>query len=82
MINVEVTPEVRKKAQGLRIEGKLNKQINFLKNNPRHPSLRFRRYVELKGEEIWKFEIDLNWWALTLRSNEGTVRVFRIIHHP
>jgi hypothetical protein len=82
VINVEVTENVWKKAKKLHLERKLKKQIGYLVSNPRHHSLRFKRYVALSGKEIWKFEIDLNWWALTIKPSDNTISVYTIIHHP
>ena len=84
MINVEVTKEVWKKAKNLKIEKKLKKQIGFLKlgSNPPYPSLRLQPYVELKNREVWKFEIDLNWWGLTIKTAKDTIKIYNIIHHP
>jgi len=82
VINVEVTDKVWKKAKKLNIEKKLRKQIGYLETNPRQTSLRFKKYVALKDREIWKFEIDLNWWGLTIKPTENTIKVYNIIHHP
>lgn len=82
MINVEVTETAKNKAKQLHIEKKLEKQVKFLSVDPHYPSLRFKPYVALKGKEVWKFEIDLNWWGLTVKTPENTIRVYNIIHHP
>ena len=68
---IEFTERLRKDYRALpkRIQEKLKKQVGFLAENPRHPSLRTHR---IRGSDrYWEFYIDDAWRCVFRR--EGNV---------
>lgn len=59
-MRVVFTPEFKEelKAMPLVIQRKFYKQVHFLANDLRHPSLRAKKYSE--SEDIWQARVDRN----------------------
>jgi hypothetical protein len=55
-------PEVRVRA---------DKQFSLLKSNPQHPSLRFKKVGERRGNEVWSARVTLNYRALAIKRADG-----------
>jgi hypothetical protein len=49
------------------IRARADKQFGLLKKNPQHPSLQFKKLVELKGQEIWSARVTLKYRALAVK---------------
>jgi hypothetical protein len=49
------------------IRDRADKQFALLKNNPQHPSLRFKKLGERHGQEIWSARVTEKYRALALR---------------
>lgn len=81
MINVIVTQNAKDKAKIYQVRKKLDKQVEFLKVNTRHPSLKFKPVESMKG--VWRFRLDKHYWALTMKEPNqiNTLRVYDVIKH-
>lgn len=79
MVNVEVTEYAKKKAKKYQVLKRLDKQVKFLAENPRHPSLKLQPLVE-SNKEIWKFRITKHYWGLVAKIY-GDLRVHDVIKH-
>lgn len=81
MINVEVTENATNKAVGYQVKRKLDKQVEFIKVNNRHPSLDFKPLQSIKG--VWRFRINDHYWGLTIKdpNKKNTLRVYDVIKH-
>jgi len=79
VVNVEVTEYAKKKAKKYQILKQLDKQVKFLAENPRHPSLKLQPLVE-SNKEIWKFRITKNYWGL-VEKIYCNLRVHDVIKH-
>jgi hypothetical protein len=44
-----------------------DKQFALLRDNPRHPSLHFKKLIERNGQEIWSARVTLKYRALAAR---------------
>ena len=80
MINVEITENATSKAKRYQVKKKFDKQIEFLKVNPKHTSLKFQPYIAIRG--VWKFRIDLHYWGLVVKPAPNTIKVYDVIKHP
>lgn len=82
MINVDVTDNAKNKAKRYQVAKKLDKQIEFLKNNTKHPSLDYKPMQALKG--IWRFRVNDHYWALAIKdaNKQNTLKVYDVIKHP
>ena len=49
------------------IRARADKQFALLKNNPRHPSLQFKKLGERNGQEIWSARVTLKYRALAAK---------------
>jgi hypothetical protein len=49
------------------IRARADKQFVLLKNNPHHPSLKFKKLGDRKGHEIWSARVTLKYRALAFR---------------
>ena len=49
------------------IRARVDKQFVLLKNNPRHPSLQFKKLGDRNGQEIWSAQATLKYRALAVR---------------
>lgn len=63
-------PEVREK---------FYKQVEFLKENIRHPSLRAKKYGGV--DNIWQARVDKN-VRFYFKIEDGVYRLLRILRHP
>lgn len=81
MINVDVTENAVNKAKTYQVKRKLDKQVEFLKANTKHPSLDFKPLESIKG--VWRFRLDKHYWGLTIKDpdKENTLRVYDVIKH-
>lgn len=52
------------------IRARADKQFALLKNNPRHPSLQFKKLGERSGQEIWSARVTLKYRALAARFSD------------
>lgn len=80
MVDVEVTENAISKAKGYQVKKKLDKQVRFLQNNPRHNSLKFQDWKEVPG--VYKFRVDLHYWGLVTKTGKNKMRVHDVIKHP
>ena len=80
MVNVEATDNANQKALGYQVKRKLDKQIGFLRDNPRHNSLKFQKYKEIPG--VWKFRVDKHFWGLVIKPEKNKLRVYDVVPHP
>jgi len=79
VVNVEVTDNAKNKAKGYQALKQLYKQVGFLAQNPRHPSL---KYQPLKsGKDIWKFRVTKHYWGLTIKVGSNDLKVYDVIKH-
>jgi mRNA interferase RelE/StbE len=67
-IEIVFTEELKKSYQELpqKMKNKFNKQVKFLKTNPKHPSLKIHRL-----NDEWEFYIDIHYRCFFLK--EGNV---------
>lgn len=81
VINVIVTQNAKDKATNYQVKKKLDKQVEFLKVNTKHPSLKFEPVESMKG--VWRFRLDKHFWALAMKepNRVNTLRVFDVIKH-
>lgn len=49
------------------IKSRANRQFLILKNDPRHPSLQFKKIGMSRGQEVWSARVTLNYGALALK---------------
>jgi len=49
------------------IRGRADKQFALLKDNPQHPSLRFKKIGDREDHEVWSARITLKYRALALK---------------
>ncbi len=84
MIDVEITLNARNKAKKYQVQKKLDKQVEFLKDNPRHGSLNYKPMEALKDLGIWRFRLDKHYWALTRKNPNklDSIEVYDVIIHP
>lgn len=63
-VRIRVTREFSKKYRNLPefIQKKVNKQLKFLSNNPRHPSLKIH-----KMNDEWEFYVDIHYRCIFYR---------------
>lgn len=63
-VKIRVTEEFSKKYRNLPefIQKKVNKQLKFLSNNPRHPSLKIH-----KMNDEWEFYVDIHYRCIFQR---------------
>lgn len=80
MVDVEVTNNAIEKAKGYQVKKKLEKQVSFLRRNPRHNSLKFQNFKEIPG--VWKFCVDKHYWGLVTKLGKNRIRVYDVIKHP
>lgn len=66
-------------ALSLAIKKKTNKQLEFLVNNFRHPSLRCKKYDE--DSDIWQARIDRD-WRFYFKIEKDFYVLLTIIKHP
>ena len=50
-----------------------NKQFALLRENPRHPSLHFKKLTERNGQEIWSARVTRKYRALAARVGDDYV---------
>ena len=82
MINVlPLNKGLIKKIKKYNIEKKFLKQLNLLKNNPHHPSLKVK-LLEPKEYGIYSFRIDKKFRALFIfRREERAIEIINITVH-
>lgn len=80
MVNVEVTDNAKNKARGYQVTKQLEKQIKFLANNPKHPSLKLQPLVE-SSKQIWKFRVTKHYWGLVIKVGPNDLKVYDVIKH-
>lgn len=80
VINVVIEERAKKNAKGFRVERQFNKQIEFLKINPRYPSL---HYQPLEGGlGLWRFRVTKKYWGVTLKREQNIIQIVNVILHP
>ena len=52
------------------ISAHADKQFALLRNNPRHPSLQFKKLGERSGQEIWSARVTLKYRALAVKFSD------------
>lgn len=80
VIDVEITDNATKKAKKYQIKKKLDKQIGFLRKNPRHNSLKLQNFKEVPG--VWKFRVDKRYWGLVVKTGKNKLKIYDVIKHP
>lgn len=60
-------------------KAKFDKQLGFLLSDPRHPSLRAKKYDE--ANSIWQARVDAK-YRFYFRIEGDTYRILSIIPHP
>ena len=55
----------------LNIRRQADKQFVILKDNPQHPSLRFKKIGERHGDVIWSARVSFSYRALALQRPDG-----------
>jgi mRNA-degrading endonuclease RelE of RelBE toxin-antitoxin system len=56
------------------IRDRADKQFALLRENPRHPSLHFKKLTERNGQEIWSARVTLKYRALAPKVGTDYVR--------
>jgi mRNA-degrading endonuclease RelE of RelBE toxin-antitoxin system len=81
-MKVRLTGPARKDYQQLdpKPRKQVIKQLDFLKNDLRHPSLNAKKYPEL-GEEIWQGRVNQDYRFFFLIEG-GIYTILRIVPHP
>jgi hypothetical protein len=49
------------------VRARADKQFALLKNNPQHPSLRFKKLGDRNGQEVWSARVTLKYRALAVK---------------
>ncbi len=80
MINVEITDNAIAKAAKYQVKKKFDKQIEFLRQNPRHNSLNFKPLESVPG--VWRFRVNKHYWGLVVKTDINFLRVYDVIKHP
>ena len=78
-VDIEVTDNAIKKAKGYQVKKKLDKQVRFIRKNPRHNSLKFQNLKEVPG--VWKFRVDKHYWGLVTKPGKNKMKVYDVIKH-
>jgi len=55
----------------LEIRNRADKQFGLLKSNPQHPSVKFKKVGESRGQEVWSARVTLHYRALALKRADG-----------
>lgn len=58
---------------------KFNKQLGFLLNNLKYPSLRTKKYSETK--DVWQARVDKN-YRFYFKIEKDVYRILSVIYHP
>lgn len=61
------------------VQRAFEKQLRFLVNNLRHPSLRAKKYDEARGR--WQARVTKD-WRFYFAIEEDTYRIIKLIPHP
>jgi len=80
VVDVEITKNAIKKAKRYQVKKKLDKQARFLRENPRHNSLKFENFKEIPG--VWKFRVGKHYWGLVIKIGKNRLSVYDVIEHP
>lgn len=76
-----VSPRLKKYLQSHQLVQRFKKQIRFLEENPRHPSLRVE-LLEPKERGIYSFRVDLQFRALFIfRDDLKALEIIAITRH-
>lgn len=67
------------RSASIEIQHTLKKQLLFLLQNQRHPSLRVKKYDE--GEEIWQARVNKSWRFYFIKKGD-TYYLLDITEHP
>lgn len=59
------------RALGPEVQRRADKQFSYLKADPQHPSLQFKKLGEDGEDEIWSARVTLNYRALALKRPYG-----------
>ncbi|MBI4253311.1 type II toxin-antitoxin system RelE/ParE family toxin [Candidatus Uhrbacteria bacterium] len=80
-MNVVYSPEFKRalKRCGKTIKNKFYKQVGYLLNDLRHPSLRAKKYNE--GKDVWQARVDRDYRFYFLIEND-TYILLDICAHP
>lgn len=80
-MNIEFTARAAKDFAGLspQVRAQLEKQLGFLCENLRHPSIRAKKYDE--GDDIWQGRVNQG-YRFYFRIVGSTYRILTIIPHP
>ena len=81
-MNVEFTARAARDYAGLpaRIQRAVDKQLDFLCEDIRHPSIRAKKYAEA-GIELWQGRVNRD-YRFYFQIEGGTYQIVRIIPHP
>jgi mRNA interferase RelE/StbE len=80
-MRIYVTPKAKRDYEDLpaRLQRAVDKQLDFLLNNMRHPSLRAKKYDE--SNDIWQGRVNED-YRFYFRIVGEEHRILRIIPHP
>ncbi len=80
-MKIYVTPKAKRDYEDLpvRLQRAVDKQLDFLLNNMRHPSLRAKKYDE--SNDIWQGRVNED-YRFYFRIVGEEYRILRIIPHP
>jgi len=53
------------------VRDRADKQFSLLKQNPKHPSLQFKKIGERHGQEVWSARITISYRALAIKRADG-----------
>ena len=81
-MKLEFTTRARKDYDALesRLQARVDKQLAFLLEDFRHPSLDAKKYIQ-RGRDVWQGRVDRGYRFYFL-IEEDTYVVLRIIPHP
>jgi mRNA interferase RelE/StbE len=80
-MNIQLTPRAKRDYADLspRLQRAVDKQLNFLLQNIRHPSLRAKKYDE--ANDVWQARVNDD-YRFYFRIVDDEYRITTIIPHP
>ena len=83
MINVIISPKASENAIKYQVKRKLDKAVNYLRVNPKQPSLDYKP-LDATNNKVWRFRVNDHYWGLVIKpiNTINTLTVYNIIKHP
>jgi mRNA-degrading endonuclease RelE of RelBE toxin-antitoxin system len=80
-MNIQFTPRAKRDYADLppRIQRAVDKQLDFLRENGRHPSIQAKKYSET--EDVWQGRVTRD-YRFYFQITGDTYLILRIISHP